>query len=106
MDAVLLGLAITGAAVIGKMFCSVCPIEKGINRLAIGIGMATKMEGTLILTGIGRDIGMLNDVVFSSIIMVIVLTSTICPSLLRLSLRKQGVLSQRFAYCDRKKELE
>ena len=64
---------------------------KGINRLAIGIGMATKMEGTLILTGIGRDIGMLNDAVFSSIIMVIVLTSTICPSLLRLSLLKKGV---------------
>ena len=57
LNAVLLGLAITGAAVIGKMFCSVCLIEKGINRLAIGIGMATKMEGTLIMTGIAWGYG-------------------------------------------------
>ncbi len=106
MEAVSLGLAITGAAVIGKMFCSVCPIEKGINRLAIGIGMVTKMEGTLILSGIARDMGLLNDAVFSSIIMVIALTSTICPSLLRLSLRKKGVHRKGLHIATEKKELE
>ncbi|TLD40742.1 MAG: Na+/H+ antiporter [Candidatus Jettenia ecosi] len=92
IHAILLGLAITGAAILGKLFCSVCPIEKGINRLAIGIGMAMKLEGTLILTGISRDIGILDEVVFSSIIMVIVLTSTVCPSFLRISLlRKKDI---------------
>lgn len=97
MEAVSLGLAITGAAVIGKMFCSVCPIEKGINRLGIGIGMATKMEGTLILSGIARDMGLLNDVVFSSVIMVIVFTSIACPSLLKASLvRQKRRLSENF----------
>ncbi|HHT9116001.1 MAG TPA: cation:proton antiporter, partial [Candidatus Wunengus californicus] len=106
IEAVPLLLAITGAAVIGKMFCGVCPIEKGINRLAIGIGMATKMEGTLILTGIARDMGLLNDVVFSSVIMVIVLTSTICPSLLRLSLRKKGVHRKGLHIAAEKKELK
>jgi len=106
MEAVSLGIAITGAAVIGKMFCSVCPIEKGINRLAIGIGMVTKMEGTLILSGIARDMGLLNDAVFSSIIMVIALTSTICPSLLRLSLRKKGVHRKGLPIATEKKELE
>ena len=106
LNAVLLGIAITGAAVIGKMFCSVCPIEKGINRLAIGIGMATKMEGTLILTGIAGDLGLLNDVVFSSVIMAIVLTSTICPSLLRLSLLKKGVHRKGLHIAAEKKELE
>ncbi len=89
MEAVLLGLAITGAAVIGKLFCSVCPIGKGINRMAIGIGMAMKLEGTLILSGIGRDMGILDDVVFSSIIMVIVFTSITCPSLLKASLVRE-----------------
>lgn len=107
IDAVLLGLAITGAAIVGKMFCSVCPIEKGINRLAIGIGMATKMEGTLILAGIGRDIGILNDTVFSSIIMVIVLTSTICPFLMKvLLLRKNNIRYEGMCIDAEKKELE
>ena len=93
LDAILLGLAITGVAVAGKLFCSVCPIEKGINRLFIGIGMATKLEGTLILAGIGRDIGVFNDTIFSSIIMAIVFTSTICPILMKktLLLRKNNI---------------
>ncbi|MDN3515744.1 MAG: cation:proton antiporter [Candidatus Brocadia sp.] len=96
-DAVLLGLAITSAAVIGKLFCSICPIGKGINRMAIGIGMAMKLEGTLILSGIARDMGILNDVVFSSIIMVIVSTSVLCPSLLKASLvRHKRRLSKSF----------
>ena len=97
MEAALLGLAITGAAVVGKLFCSICPIGKGINRMAIGIGMAMKLEGTLILSGIGRDIGILNDVVFSSIIMVIVFTAITCPSLLKASLvRHKKRLSKNF----------
>ncbi|OHB70311.1 MAG: hypothetical protein A2W17_04990 [Planctomycetes bacterium RBG_16_41_13] len=106
LNAVLLGLAITGAAVIGKMFCSVCPIEKGINRLAIGIGMATKMEGTLILAGLGRDMGILNDTVFSSIIMAIVFTAIICPSLLRNILLKKGGSHKILPVTKGKKALE
>lgn len=106
-DAVLLGLAITGAAIAGKMFCCICPIERGIKRLAIGIGMATKLEGTLILAGIGRDIGILNNTVFSSIIMVIVLTSTICPFLMRiLLLRKNNMRYESISVDTEKKELE
>lgn len=106
IEAVPLLLAITGAAVIGKMFCSVCPIEKGINRLAIGIGMVMKMDGTLIISGIARDMGLLNDAVFSSIIVVIVLTSTICPFLLRLSLLKKGVHRKGLHSAAEKKDLE
>ena len=97
MDAVLLSLAIASAAILGKMFCSVCPIEKGINRMVIGLGMAMKLEGTLILSGIGRDMGILNDAVFSSIIMVIVFTSVLCPSFLKASLvRQKRRLSKNF----------
>ncbi|WKZ17737.1 MAG: cation:proton antiporter [Candidatus Jettenia sp. CY-1] len=97
IEALPLIFAITGAAVIGKMFCSVCPIEKGINRLAVGLAMVMKMDGTLIVSGIARDMGMLNDAVFSSIIVVIVITSTICPSLLKASLvRQKKRLSRNF----------
>jgi Kef-type K+ transport system membrane component KefB len=68
--------------------------------------MVTKMEGTLILAGIGRDMGILNDTVFSSVIMAIVLTSTICPSLLRLLLLKKGVHRKDLHSTAEKKELE
>ncbi|QQR66800.1 MAG: hypothetical protein IPI25_00570 [Candidatus Brocadia sp.] len=79
------------------MFCSVCPIENNINRLAVGLAMVMKMDGTLIVSGIARDMGILNDAVFSSIVVVIVLTSTICPSFLRASLvRQKRHLSKNF----------
>ena len=91
LDAILLGLAITSAAVLGKLFCGVCPIEKGTKRLVIGFGMAMKLEGTLILAGIGRDVGIFNDTVFSSLIMTIVFTSTVCPFLMKIFvLRKKN----------------
>jgi Kef-type K+ transport system membrane component KefB len=88
-NAVLLALAIAGAAILGKLFCSVCPIERGINRIAIGVGMVTKLEGTLILSGIGRELGVVDEVVFSSLVFVIVITSTACPSLLKLILSRK-----------------
>lgn len=88
-QAVLLGLAITGVAFLGKFFCSVCPIEPGINRLAIGVGMIIKLEGVLILSGISRKMGILDEVVFSSLIMVVVLTSIVAPLLLKLTLSRK-----------------
>ncbi|MBI5125515.1 MAG: cation:proton antiporter [Planctomycetes bacterium] len=88
-QAVFLGLAITGVAFLGKFFCSVCPIEPGINRLAIGVGMIIKLEGVLILSGISRKMGILDEVVFSSLIMVVVLTSIVAPLLLKLTLSRK-----------------
>ncbi|MDO8137293.1 MAG: cation:proton antiporter [Candidatus Brocadiales bacterium] len=92
IETVFLGLAVAGAAILGKLFCGVCPLERGINRLAIGVGMAIKLEMTLILAGIGRDMGILNDAVFSSFMMVIILTSTIGPFLLKLILSRKEIL--------------
>lgn len=106
VNTAILGLAITGAAIAGKMFCSVCPIERGVNRLTIGIGMAIKMEGTLILAGIGRDMGIFNSAVFSSAIMVIVFTSIICPYFLRAFLQKKGDAHDVIPVAKAEKELK
>ncbi len=89
VDAVFLGLAVTGAAFLGKLFCSVCPINPGINRMAIGVGMMAKLEGVLILSGIGRKMGIFDDVMFSSFIAVVVLASVISPLLLKLLLARK-----------------
>ncbi|WP_162532307.1 cation:proton antiporter [Candidatus Scalindua japonica] len=106
LNAILLGLNITGAAILGKLFCGICPIEKGTNRLLIGFGMAMKLEGTLILAGIGRDVGIFNDTVFSSIIMSIVFTSTICPFLMKkLLFKKNNTSSESICIDPEKTEL-
>ncbi len=105
-DAILLGLAITCAALIGKLFCGLCPIEKGTKRLVVGFGMAMKLEGTLILAGIGSDAGIFNDTVFSSLIMAIVFTSTVCPFLMKRFLyRKNNICYEDICIVPEKEEL-
>ena len=54
-DAKLLGFAavMLAAAVVGKVVCSFGVIEKGVNRVAIGLGMVPRGEVTLIFAGLG-----------------------------------------------------
>lgn len=96
IDTVFLGLAITGASVLGKLFCSLCVVERGINRLALGIAMVPKLEVTLIMASVGRGLGVLDDSIFSAFIVVILLSSTISPPLLKMVLsRRKGLVLER-----------
>lgn len=89
LKVVLIGLAITGAAILGKLFCSVCIVERGLNRLAIGIGMAARLEVTLIIAAIGKELGVLSDALFASIVVMTVLVALISPPLLKIVLLRQ-----------------
>ena len=89
---VLVGLGITVAAVLGKLFCSVCVVEKGVNRLAIGVAMIPRLEVGLITATIGKNMGVLNDALYSSIVVMVVLTSLASPYLLKaLLLRRKSL---------------
>lgn len=83
-EVIVLGLAITGAAILGKVFCSLCVIERGVSRLAVGLGMMPRLEIALITAGLGRDFGLLNDILLYSFIILVMVTSIISPLLFRL----------------------
>lgn len=87
-NAVLLGLSITGAAILGKLFCSVCVVEKGVNRLAIGIAMIPRLEVALIIASVGRALGVLDETLFSAIIVMVTITALMSPPLLKLVLSR------------------
>lgn len=89
LKVVLMGLAITGAAILGKMFCSVCVVKRGVNRLAIGIAMIPRLEVTLIIAAIGKGLGVLSDALFSSIVVMVVITALVSPPLLKMVLLRQ-----------------
>lgn len=86
LHAVLVGLAISGAAILGKMFCSVCVVERGVNRLAIGVAMIPRLEMGLVVATVGKSIGVLDDFLYSSIIVMVVITSIGGPNFLRMVL--------------------
>lgn len=88
VKAVILGLSITGVAIVGKLFCSVCVVEKGVNRLAIGIAMIPRLEVALIVASIGKAIGVLDDTLYSAIIVMVAITAVMSPPLLKLVLTR------------------
>ena len=89
LDWQVVGLA-TGlliAAVVGKLVSGL-GAKKSAGRLAIGIGMLPRGEVGLIFAAIGKELGVVNDALFSSLVLVVVITSLLAPPLLKLSLRQ------------------
>jgi Kef-type K+ transport system membrane component KefB len=77
-------LAITLAAIIGKQVCGFCVLEKGLNRIAIGVAMIPRGEVTLIFAGIGKSIGVISDTIFSALIMMVIITTLITAPALKM----------------------
>ena len=93
LSALKVALAITLAAILGKQVCGLCALEKGLNRIAIGIAMIPRGEVTLIFAGIGKSLGIINDVVFSALIIMVIITTLITPPALRMAM--SGTPSQK-----------
>ncbi len=84
-----LGLAtfLTLAAIIGKQVCSL-GAGGGVNRLAIGIGMVPRGEVGLIFAGIGLTLSIagkpiVDQAVFSAIVIMVIVTTMITPPALK-----------------------
>ena len=75
------------AAVFGKLLCGL-GAPKSAGRLAIGIGMLPRGEVGLIFAAIGKELAVVNDALFSSLVLVVVITSLIAPPLLKMTLRR------------------
>ena len=87
-----LGLAgaLTVAAVIGKQLCSVGVVTRGLDRLSIGIGMIPRGEVGLIFANIGLTLvvageAVVNQSVFSAVVVMVMITTVITPPALKWS---------------------
>lgn len=78
---VLISGVILVVAVLSKVIAGYAA-GKGLNRLAIGVGMVPRGEVGLIFANIGKGLGIMDDAVFSAIVMVIMLTTLITPPIL------------------------
>lgn len=84
-DVLIAGLALTVVAIIGKMAAGWgCPPT--INRLAVGFGMMPRGEVGLIFAGIGKGIGVVDEGLFSAVVLLVMLTTVLAPILLRATL--------------------
>ena len=97
-QAELLGFAtvLTLAAIVGKLICSFGVLERGANRLAIGLGMIPRGEVGLIFAGIGASLllpgpaGVSQSVIapatFGAVVIMVMITTLVTPPLLKWSL--------------------
>lgn len=78
---VLMSLGIFIVAVIGKIVAGfVC--GKGINKWVVGVGMIPRGEVGLIFANMGKSLGVMDDNIFSALVVVIMLTTLITPPVL------------------------
>ena len=86
-------IALTIAAIIGKQVCSLAVAEKGINRLAVGLGMIPRGEVGLIFAGIGASLTLpsaqggsqpvVSAETFSVVVMMVIVTTLLTPPALK-----------------------
>lgn len=92
-------IALTLAAIIGKQICSIAPLEKGLNRLSIGLGMIPRGEVGLIFAGIGAALMLpdaqgvakpvINAATFGVVVIMVIVTTLITPPALKWSMNRK-----------------
>jgi Kef-type K+ transport system membrane component KefB len=93
-------LALTLAAIVGKQICSLAVAERGLNRLAVGLGMIPRGEVGLIIAGIGATLMLPNaagvsepvigPATFGAVVIMVIVTTMVTPPLLKWSLGRNG----------------
>jgi len=84
---------LTLAAILGKQICSLGVLGKGVDRFAVGLGMIPRGEVGLIFAGIGRTLHIggervVDDMVYSAVVVMVAVTTLVTPSLLVWRLKK------------------
>lgn len=94
----LLGFAalLTLAAIVGKQVCSLVIVERGINRLSVGLGMIPRGEVGLIFAGMGASLMLPNtsglpepvisSATFGVVVIMVIITTLVTPPALKWAL--------------------
>ena len=91
---IILSTGLLVAAIAGKLLAGY-GASRDNNRWAIGIGMLPRGEVGLIFAAIGKSLEVIDDALFSAIVLMVILTTLLAPPLLKYSLqRNPGVDSE------------
>jgi Kef-type K+ transport system membrane component KefB len=86
-------MILTAVAVVGKQACSLGVLEKGLDRISVGIGMIPRGEVGLIFASIGSTLLLKGKPViinstYSAVVIMVILTTLVTPPVLKLSLER------------------
>ncbi len=86
-DVMILAAGLVVAAIIGKIVSGFGAFGVS-NRWAIGIGMMPRGEVGLIFAAIGKSLGVMDDALFSAVVLMVIVTTLLSPPLLKYCLRR------------------
>ncbi|MGA7617478.1 MAG: cation:proton antiporter [Thermoanaerobaculia bacterium] len=84
----LIGIALTVVAIIGKIVAGFVVRGRDAKRLVIGVGMIPRGEVGLIFAQIGLATGLLSGGIYSAVALMVIATTFVTPPALRLLLKK------------------
>jgi Kef-type K+ transport system membrane component KefB len=86
-----LGLAagLTLAAIVGKQICGLGVLDRGVDRLSIGVGMIPRGEVGLIFASMGKALRVIDDATFSAVVIMVIITTLITPPVMKWALGRQ-----------------
>jgi Kef-type K+ transport system membrane component KefB len=89
------GAVLVLCAVAGKLACGLGVVGRGINRLAVAVGMIPRGEVGLIFAGIGASLTLqgkplLSQGVFSAVVLMVLITTLVTPVGLRWAFRRSA----------------
>ncbi len=76
------------AAMLGKQACGLVVREKNIDRVTVGIGMIPRGEVGLIFASIGKGLGVIDNEIFSAVVIMVIVTTLVTPPLLKWSIAR------------------
>jgi Kef-type K+ transport system membrane component KefB len=96
----LLALALTLAAWVGKQACSLGVLERGVDRLSVGLGMVPRGEVGLIFANVGAGmmIGgerVITPAAYAAVVLMVIVTTLVTPPALQWSLARRRRRAQQ-----------
>ena len=86
-DVMMIAAGLLVAAIIGKVLSGFGSFAVK-NRMAIGIGMMPRGEVGLIFAAIGKSLGVLDDALFSAVVLMVIVTTLLSPPLFKHCLKR------------------
>ena len=91
----LFAILLVVVAIVGKMggalIAGLASRFNKIETLGLGIGMIPRGEVVLVILSIGKGLGVIPDIIFSSVFLVLVVTVIITPILLTILLKNRKI---------------
>jgi Kef-type K+ transport system membrane component KefB len=81
-------LVLTVTAVGAKLIAGL-PAGKDVDRLSVGIGMVPRGEVGLIFASVGKGLGVVDEGLFSAVVIMVIVTTLLAPLLLKWSLSRR-----------------